>query len=142
MLAPIKEHVDNGFNPLPDELIADFEPVRAKINELMNRSGFIIGGGDYSDYRDVLEDADDCRDLLSAMRKRHLDRIQHAKDNSELQVSMVYLNMLQESQELLNCLRHQLRAAKKFMEEHPASTPEDANEDDAVAIAEPEMKGA
>jgi hypothetical protein len=33
-----------------------------------------------------------------------------------LQVSMVYLNLLQESQEFLSIMRHQLRSAKKFMD--------------------------
>ena len=38
------------------------------------------------------------------------------KDNNLLQISLVYLNLLQESQQLLSNMRHQLRAAKKFME--------------------------
>jgi hypothetical protein len=33
-----------------------------------------------------------------------------------LQVSLVYLNILQETDEFLNIMRHQLRAAKKFIE--------------------------
>lgn len=34
-----------------------------------------------------------------------------------IQVDLVYLNLLQETQQLLSVMRHQLRAAKKFMEE-------------------------
>lgn len=30
---------------------------------------------------------------------------------------MVYLNILQETQQLLSVMRHQLRSAKKFMED-------------------------
>ena len=60
--------------------------------------------------------ADECKDELSVVRKRHIDRIQQAKGNNNLQVSLVYLNLLQESQQLLSNMRHQLRAAKKFSE--------------------------
>ena len=60
--------------------------------------------------------ADKCKDELSVVRKLHIDRIQQAQDNKNLQVSLVYLNLLQESQQLLSNMRHQLRAAKKFME--------------------------
>jgi len=37
-------------------------------------------------------------------------------DASQLQIDLLYLNVLQESQQLLSNMRHQLRAAKKFME--------------------------
>jgi len=33
-----------------------------------------------------------------------------------MQVNLLYLNVLQESQQFLSNMRHQLRAAKKFME--------------------------
>lgn len=116
MLDPIKEHVDNNFNPLPDGYMREFEPVRRKINELMKMAQHLIEARQYDDYRKVLAEADLCRDELSELRKRHIDRIQQTEDNQMLQVSLVYLNMVQESQEFLNAMRHQLRAAKKFME--------------------------
>lgn len=116
MLDPIKEHVDNNFNPLPSEYINEFEPVRRRINELMKMAQNIIEARQYDNYRNVLAEADFCRDELSELRKRHIDRIQQTENNRMLQVSLVYLNMLQESQEFLNAMRHQLRAVKKFME--------------------------
>ena len=70
----------------------------------------------FDNYRNVLAEADVCKDELSVVRKRHIDRIQEEKDNKMLQVSLVYLNILQESQQLLSNMRHQLRAAKKFIE--------------------------
>lgn len=116
ILDPIKEHVDNNFNPLPQTYIEEFRPVRTTINELMQQTEAQISTGRFEHYRDTLEMADKCKDELSVIRKRHIDRIQQAKDNSNLQVSLVYLNLLQESQQLLSNMRHQLRAAKKFIE--------------------------
>ena len=84
MLEPVREHVDNNFNPIPEEYIHEFQPVRQKVN--------------------------------STLRKGLIDHIQQSSDTKMLQVSLVYLNILQETDEFLNIMRHQLRAAKKFIE--------------------------
>ena len=116
MLDPVKEHVDNNFNPLPEEYINEFASVRQKINDLMKMSCEQIETNRYENYREILAEADACKDELSVLRKKHIDRLQNMKDNSLMQISLVYLNILQESQEFLSVMRHQLRAAKKFME--------------------------
>ena len=116
MLDPVKEHVDNSFNPLPKLYIDEFEPIRQRINDLMKQTDSMISTRRFDNYRNILEEADVCKDELSVVRKRHIDRIQQANDNQMLQVSLVYLNILQESQQLLSNMRHQLRAAKKFIE--------------------------
>lgn len=116
MLEPVKEHIDNNFNPLPVELTNEFEPVRRTIESLMKQSEEMISTGRYDSYEQVLVDADEAKNDLSILRKRHIDRIQNQKDTSNLQVSLVYLNILQESQEFLSIMRHQLRAANKFTE--------------------------
>ena len=116
MLDPIKEHVDNNFNPLPEEYVKEFAPIRQKINDLMKMTAEQIETDRYENYREILAEADACKDELSVVRKKHIDRIQHTKGNTLMQISLVYLNVLQESQEFLSVMRHQLRAAKKFME--------------------------
>ena len=116
ILDPVKEHVDNNFNPLPTEYIEEFRPIRAQINDLMQQTESQISTCRFENYRETLALADQCKDELSVLRKKHIDRIQQSKDNSKLQVSLVYLNLLQESQQLLSNMRHQLRAAKKFID--------------------------
>ena len=116
MLDPIKEHVDNNFNPLPEEYVKEFAPIRQKINDLMKMTAEQIETDRYENYREILAEADACKDELSVVRKKHIDRIQHTKGNTLMQISLVYLNVLQESQEFLSVMKHQLRAAKKFME--------------------------
>lgn len=116
MLAPVKEHIENNFNPVPEEYIKEYEPVRRTVTDLMTMSGNEISTSRYDQYRSILAEADVCKDQLSVIRKTHLNRMQTAKDNHNLHVDMVYLNLLQESQQLLSVMRHQLRSAKKFME--------------------------
>jgi phosphate/sulfate permease len=117
MLSPIKEHVDNNFNPIPDAYIKEYEPVRNSVNDLMKMTCDEIETNRYDQYRSILAEADACKDQLSVIRKVHLNRIQTASDNKNLQVDMVYLNILQETQQFLSVMRHQLRSAKKFMED-------------------------
>lgn len=116
MLVPVKEHVDNNFNPVPEEYVKEYEPVRNSVNDLMKMTCDEIETNRYDQYRSILAEADTCKDQLSVIRKVHLNRIQTAADNKNLQVDMVYLNILQETQQLLSVMRHQLRSAKKFME--------------------------
>lgn len=117
MLEPIKEHVDNHFNPVLQEYVDEFDDVQRKVNELMKQSSQLISTRRFDNYRDVLADADNLRTELSVLRKRHIDRMQSTPDDASFKVSVVYLNLLQESQQFLTAMRHQLRAAKKFTEQ-------------------------
>lgn len=118
MLDPVKEHVDNSFNPLPATYINEYKGMKDRICELMKQTESMISTRRFEHYRDVLADADQCKDDLSVLRKRHIDRLQATSTEGGLQVALVYLNILQESQQLLSNMRHQLRAAKKFMESY------------------------
>ena len=76
MLEPVKEHVDNSFNPLPQLYIDEFKPIRQRINDLMKQTDSMISTRRFDNYRNVLAEADECKDELSVVRKRHIDRIQ------------------------------------------------------------------
>ena len=114
MLDPIKEHVDNNFNPMPDSLVKEFDPVREKIADLMKRTSAMISTGRFDEYDEVLAQAEELKDRLSSVRKHHYDRMQKGSDVSTMKIDLVYINILQESQELLSIMRHQLRAANRF----------------------------
>lgn len=115
MIDPIKEHVDNNFNPLPQQYYNEYQPIRMRINALMLDAQKQIETGRYDKYRETLAEADAVKDELSALRKHHIDRLQTSEGTEQLKVSLVYLNVLQESQEFLSIMRHQLRAANMFM---------------------------
>lgn len=115
MIDPIKEHVDNNFNPLPQQYYNEYQPIRMRINALMLDAQKQIETGRYDKYRETLAEADAVKDELSVLRKHHIDRLQTSEGTEQLKVSLVYLNVLQESQEFLSIMRHQLRAANMFM---------------------------
>ena len=118
MLDPIKEHVDNNFQPMPEAYMKEFEDVRRRMNELMSHTEQMISTNRYDLYRETLMISDECKDELSELRQRHINRMQQdVNAEQNLKVSLLYLNILQESQELISIMRHQLRAARKFLDE-------------------------
>lgn len=115
MLDPAKEHVDNNFTPLPQSYRDEFEPMRQRINDLMKTTAQMLDTRRFDRYRETMFEADSCKNTLSVYRKRHIDRMQRSTNSAEYKVSLIYLNILQESQELLSIMRHQLRAGKKLL---------------------------
>lgn len=115
MLDPAKEHVDNNFTPLPQSYRDEFEPMRQRINDLMKTTAQMLDTRRFDRYRETMLEADSCKNTLSVYRKRHIDRMQRSINSAEYKVSLIYLNILQESQELLSIMRHQLRAGKKLL---------------------------
>ena len=67
----------------------------------------------YEEADDILKKGDDLKNRISALRKQQMNRMQEG-DNASLKASMVYLNILQESQELVSIWRHLLRASRFF----------------------------
>ncbi len=114
LLEPIKEHVDNNFNPLPQSYLDEFAPIREKIKDLMDRSNEMLQSMQFNGYDRILIEADNVKDELSVVRKHHYDRMQSGNDTTGLKIALVYLNIIQESQEFLSIMRHQLRAGARF----------------------------
>ncbi|MGN0221437.1 MAG: inorganic phosphate transporter [Prevotella sp.] len=115
MSEPITEHIDNNFNPIPQDLIHEFAPVRMEVIDLMQRSESMLSTMRFAQYDKVLGEADMLKDKLSTLRKQHIDRMQNDKVASNMKISLIYLNVLQETQEFLSIMRHQLRAANRFL---------------------------
>lgn len=112
MCEPCKEHVDNNFNPLPAECAEEFVPIRDMLKSLLERTKDIIDKGNYEEADLVLAEGEELKNCLSRLHKMRIERMQ--EENSSVKLSLVYLNLLQESQELVSIMRHMLRASRKF----------------------------
>lgn len=115
MLEPVKEHVDNNFSPLPESYLNEFAPMRHTITELMEETVNMLESRDFTDYKRVMSQADKCKDDLSQLREQLIDNMQGSDNSSSYRTAIIYLTMLQESQEMLSIMRHQLRAASKLL---------------------------
>lgn len=112
MCDPCKEHVDNHFNPLPKQCAEEFIPLRDELTTLMGQARDILMQNNYAEADKVLTDGDALKEKFSALRKLQMNRIQEEEGYEN--VSLVYLNLLQESQELVSVWRHLLRAGRNF----------------------------
>ena len=115
MCEPCYEHVDNNFAPLSNEIKQQFEPLRDEVLNLFQRSIELIGNEDYDATVAVRNDADKTKSKISQMRKELISHIH--EDMDSYSVIFVYLNMLQETQEMISSLRHNLRAMRKIERE-------------------------
>lgn len=118
LLEPIKEHIDNNFNPVPAAFMEEFRPIRNRIGNLMDETCEMLTTCCFDHEKRVLEEAELCKKELSALRKTHIDRMQRRTGTADYKTSLIYLNILQESQELLSIMRHQLKAARKMLAEN------------------------
>ena len=118
LLEPIKEHIDNNFNPVPAAFMEEFRPIRNRIGNLMDETCEMLTTCSFDHEKRVLEEAELCKKELSALRKTHIDRMQRRTGTADYKTSLIYLNILQESQELLSIMRHQLKAARKMLAEN------------------------
>lgn len=112
---PCKEHVDNNFNPLSGRAVEEFIPIRDELTTLMTAARDVLANGDYEKADTILKEGDRLKEKLSMLRKQQMNRIQEKDTN--IKTSLVYLNILQESQELVSTWRHLLRAGRMFQSE-------------------------
>ena len=98
-------------------------PVRQELCTLMERTCKAIDSNDYTDADDILKKGDDLKNKISFLRKEQMNRMQESA-NATLKASLVYLNILQETQELVSIWRHLLRASRFFQADYVS--PQDA----------------
>ena len=108
-----REHVDNNFMPLPERYAQEFKPVRDRILALFERATAIWEQGAYEETIGLRSECEEMKTVLSERCKALFRQIQE-DDPAQLTVIYVYLNMLQESQEMLSVLRQLLRSGRKI----------------------------
>lgn len=114
---PCKEHVDNNFKPLSKRAVNEFLPIREELINLMTQARDVLEKCDFERSDEILLKGDNLKNKISDIRKSLINRIQ--EEDVNVQISLVYLNILQESQELVSIWRHLLRAGKMFQSEYP-----------------------
>ena len=113
MVEPCKEHTDNNFNPLPESYAKEFLSISRLLEMLTQRIITSIETSNYTDYHQLFFTCKQFSEDFANLRRKQIQLI-HKGDVENLNVSLVYLNLLQESQELASILRHLLRASRKF----------------------------
>ncbi len=108
-----KEHVDNNFTPLPMRFHDSLSSIRDEVCAIFNDAEEAVDENN-PETIDILRKRCEAVKLeLSRNSKEVYDLLQNG-DTADMTVAYVYLNLLQESQELVTSLRKMLRAAGKL----------------------------
>lgn len=90
----------------------EFRPVRDRVKRLLLRSEAMIHTNDYTRMEELLTESSAVKEQLTELQQLQLNRIQ--EENGSINVSLVYLNVLQESLEIVSALRHMIRSSYNF----------------------------
>lgn len=111
---PCREHIGNNFPSVPQEYALEFIPIQKQVVNTMNMTLQLLTHSSValSEASQIREQADHLQKELSAYRKRLIDSMQ--LQTHAVEATTVLLNTVQESQQILSCIRHTIRGLTKF----------------------------
>ena len=111
---PMKDHTDNNFTPLSEKYVEEFSPYCRNLYIVFENITQMISSGDFSQAERISQESKALKKEFSNLRKLQTARLQ---DEESLKTAFVYLNLIQESHELLSEVRNALRGSQKFFAE-------------------------
>lgn len=112
MCEPALEHIDNNFNPLSEGQKEEFSAISGRIVEMIRSCREKLEENDYDDFKEDLRNSNLLNNQLSALKREELQRIQ--SHSSSIKVSLVYLTMLQETQNVVTYITNLMKVSMKF----------------------------
>ena len=109
---PLREHIGNNFSPLPLAYHERFIDMRNNVISLFKATLSMLQTGDFTEAEHLREMCLSTQGNISEDRKTVLDTLQDGTAN--INTLLLTVHILQESQELLGCLRHMIRGMNKF----------------------------
>lgn len=112
---PCLEHIDNNFNPLDAIQKGEFTDVTEDITNLLQICRHRLEINNYDDLETDIRKANDLNGQLAQMKREELRRIQ--TQSGSIKVSMVYLTMVQEAQNIVTYTINLMKVSRKFQTE-------------------------
>ena len=112
---PCLEHVDNNFKPLDAIQKGEFADVTEGITYLLQVCRSRIENNNYDDMDTDIRKANKLNGQLAHLKREELQRIQ--SHTGSIKVSMVYLTMVQEAQNVVTYTSNLLKVSRKFQAE-------------------------
>lgn len=117
-----KEHIENNFLPLPPRYATECESLVTRISILFDDTLALMQSGDIETIGVLRRQCEEIKDVISDTYHRAHDHLRDG-DTSTMGVLYVYVNMLQESQEMVSSIRKYLRAFAKLQDSEFRSRP-------------------
>ena len=110
------EHVDNNFNPIPEQCRSEFLPIRDRVIDYIAQVHRLIASERMEEAKKAKSMGKELRSVVKDMRKTQMKRT-HKSSKEDLRASLVYLNLLIETDELLVNLRHLVGYSQHLLDE-------------------------
>ena len=115
---PCLEHIDNNFKPLSAVQKGEFTDVTEDISYLLQTCRQLLESNNYANLEDEINRANELNVQLAHLKREELQRIQ--SQSGSIKVSMVYLTMIQEAQNVVNYATNLMKVSRKFQTEENA----------------------
>ena len=113
---PCLEHIDNNFNPLDAIQKGEFSDATEDITYLIQQCRKKLENNEYNNLEEEIRRANDLNGQLSLLKRKELQRIQIQPGS--IRVSMVYLTMVQEAQNVVTYTINLMKVSRKFQMEN------------------------
>lgn len=108
-----REHVENNFSPLPPEYLDDFESIRTQVSDLFKETIQMMDTGNTDTINLIRSHCEAIKNSISDTYHKLYASIRD--DNpSSMTVFYVYLNLLQETREMVSTIRKYIRSFAKM----------------------------
>lgn len=114
LIEPCLEHIDNNFNPLDNVQKAEFSIISEEISLFVKDVHTHIESNQYTDQPDFVMRANRINNELAHLKREELKRIQ--SQSGSIKVSMVYLTMIQEAQNVATYTINLMKVSNKFQQ--------------------------
>lgn len=108
-----KDHTDNNFLPLPQDYVREYEMVGSHVSSLLQDVLAVMQTADTTAVPLLRHRCEDIKLMISDTYHRVHDRLREG-DATTMSVLYVYVNMLQETREMVSAVRKYLRAFAKL----------------------------
>lgn len=112
---PCLEHIDNNFKPLDAIQKGEFADVMEDISYLLQVCRRKLETNNYDELETEIRKANDLNGQLAHLKRGELQRIQ--TQNGSIKVSMVYLTLIQEAQNVVTYTINLMKVSRKFQSE-------------------------
>ncbi len=113
---PCLEHIDNNFNPLDATQKEEFSEVSRNIVKLISSCKEKLSTNMFDEFENDINTANSLNAQLAHLKREELKRIQH--QTGSIKVSMVYLTMVQEAQNVVTYVINIMKVNLKFQTEN------------------------
>ncbi len=110
---PAFEHIDNNHKVFTLEQFEELNGIRNDVQNFMAKSIRVITQSDYSQLEDLVKQQQSIFETMRTNRKKQLKRIKNEKAGTK--ISLLYLNVLHETQNLILHMVNLIKAQRDFV---------------------------